>query len=334
MNQTIDTTVALPTLPELMTETDRPSRPPLALLANDQEWSARSLESILGPNGYAVLRAHTGRQALEMARSSLPDVVIVDARLPDIDGIDVCRTLRQDPRFSATTPIVITSAGEGARAQRLAAYRAGAWEYCTQPLDGEALVVKLDTFMRCKREVDRVRAESLVDQRTGLYNMRGLARRAQEIGNDAFRRHDALACLAVAPDLANGNGEEIAAATAERLTEQVSELFKKNGRVSDAIGRLGSLEFAIIAPATNAEGAKRLVARLQGVLQETLAEGGDGSAPPRIRAGYCAVPNFTESPVDAVEMILRAATALHHARQTHEDALVTSFDELPARAMP
>jgi diguanylate cyclase (GGDEF)-like protein len=332
MNQTIDTKVALPTLHEAMTETDRPSRPPLALLANDQEWSARSLESILGPNGYAVLRAHTGRQALEMARSSLPDVVIVDARLPDIDGIDVCRTLRQDPRFSATTPIVITSAGEGARAQRLAAYRAGAWEFCTQPLDGEALVVKLDTFMRCKREVDRVRAESLVDQRTGLYNMRGLARRAQEIGNDAFRRHDALACLAVAPDLANGNGEEIGAATVERLTEQVSELFKKKGRVSDAIGRLGSLEFAIIAPATNAEGAKRLVARLQGVLQETLSEDADGSAPPRIRAGYCAVPNFTESPVDAVEMILRAATALHHARQAHEDALVTSFDELPARA--
>jgi len=324
--------LALPTLPENMTETDRPSRPPLALLANDQEWSARSLESILGPHGYAVLRAHTGRQALEMARSSLPDVVVVDARLPDIDGIDVCRTLRQDPRFSATTPIVITSAGEGGRAQRLAAYRAGAWEYCTQPLDGEALVVKLDTFMRCKREVDQVRADSLLDERTGLYNMRGLARRAQEIGSDAFRRHDALACLAVAPDTADGNGDEIGAAAAERITEQVSQLFKAKGRVSDAIGRLGSLEFAIIAPATNAEGARRLVARLQGVLEETLASEGGASPPMRIRAGYCAVPDFAAASVDAVEMLLRAATALHHTRQNHDDGLVTSFDELPARA--
>ncbi|HJU69651.1 MAG TPA: response regulator [Gemmatimonadaceae bacterium] len=326
--------MALTTLEENMTETDRPSRPPLALLANDQEWSARSLESILGPHGYAVLRAHTGRQALEMARTSLPDVVVVDARLPDIDGIDVCRTLRQDPRFSATTPIVITSAGEGARAQRLAAYKAGAWEFCTQPLDGEALVVKLDTFMRCKREVDRVRAESLLDERTGLYNMRGLARRAQEIGSDAFRRHDALACLAVAPDTADGNGGEIGAAAAERVTERVSQLFKTKGRVSDAIGRLGSLEFAIIAPATNAEGARRLVARLQGVLEETLSADASSGLPMRIRAGYCAVPNFAEASVDAVEMLLRAATALHHTRQNHDDALVTSFDELPARATP
>ena len=67
---------------------------PLVLIANDQEWAARSLETLLGPNGYAVLRAYNGRQAVEMARSVQPDVVIVDLRLPDTDGLDVCRTLR------------------------------------------------------------------------------------------------------------------------------------------------------------------------------------------------------------------------------------------------
>ena len=72
--------------PRDQTETERPSRPPLALLANDQEWSARSLESILGPNGYAVLRAYTGRQALEMARSSLPDVVMSTRACPTSMG--------------------------------------------------------------------------------------------------------------------------------------------------------------------------------------------------------------------------------------------------------
>src|SRR5215218_1743776 len=82
-----------------MSPFDKPLRPPLVLVANDQEWSARSLESILGPNGYAVLRAYTGRQALELARSAQPDVVIVDVRMPDIDGLDVCEVLRDDPRF-------------------------------------------------------------------------------------------------------------------------------------------------------------------------------------------------------------------------------------------
>ena len=47
-----------------MPDRDMSQRPPLVLIANDQEWSARSLESILAPNGYAVLRAYTGIQAL------------------------------------------------------------------------------------------------------------------------------------------------------------------------------------------------------------------------------------------------------------------------------
>ena len=120
--------------------------PPLVLIANDQEWAARSLESILGPNGYSVIRAHTGRQALERARQAEPDLVILDAQMPDMHGIDICRALRDDPRFGATTPIIITTAGPSGRAQRLEAYRAGAWEFLGQPLDGEARLLKLRTY--------------------------------------------------------------------------------------------------------------------------------------------------------------------------------------------
>ena len=102
-----------------MPDRDMSQRPPLVLIANDQEWSARSLESILAPNGYAVLRAYTGIQALERARTARPDLVILDAQMPDVHGVDVCRELRGDPRFSATTPIIITTAGPSGRTQRL-----------------------------------------------------------------------------------------------------------------------------------------------------------------------------------------------------------------------
>ena len=77
---------------------------PLVLIANDQEWSARSLESILGPSGYSVVRAYTGQQALERVRTAQPDIIILDAQMPDLHGFEVCRQLRSDPRFSANTP--------------------------------------------------------------------------------------------------------------------------------------------------------------------------------------------------------------------------------------
>src|SRR6478736_599769 len=173
---------------------------PLVLIANDQEWSARSLESILGPSGYSVVRAYTGQQALERARTAQPDLIILDAQMPDVHGFEICRLLRSDPRFSATTPIIITTSGPSGRTQRLEAYRAGAWEFLGQPLDGESLLLKLATFLQCKIQVDVLREENLLDSGTGLYNMRGLARRAKEIGADALRRREALSCVVFAPE--------------------------------------------------------------------------------------------------------------------------------------
>jgi diguanylate cyclase (GGDEF)-like protein len=313
---------------------DMPQRPPLILVASDQEWAARSLESILGPNGYAVLRAFTGRQALELARTAQPDALIIDVRMPDLDGLHVCEALRDDPRFVPGTPIIVTASGASGRTQRLAAFRAGAWEFCTQPIDGEVLLLKLKTFLGAKREVDRVREESLLDQTTGLYNLRGLARRAREIGAEASRRHEALSCVAFAPDavpeLTSERGyDEVAA----RVVGHVGEVCRRAGRISDAIGRLGQAEFAIIAPATEARGAVRLVERLREEVEASPLAVDGAPRVLRLRAGYCAVPDFAESSVDAVEVLLRATTALRHASSSDLVSSIRAFDELPTGAM-
>lgn len=317
-----------------MSETEKLSRPPLVLLANDQEWSARSLESILGPNGYAVLRAYTGQQVLELARTAQPDLVIVDLRLPDVSGIDVCRALRDDPRFSRATPIVITSSGASEREQRIAAYEAGAWEYATQPLDGEVLLLRLNNFMQSKREIDRLRGESLLDPSTGLYNMRGLVRRAREISAEALRLHAPIACVAFTPVAEPAPGGESAAArnTTDRLVEHLGGVVRRAGRVSDAIGRLGPTEFAIVAPATGGPGAVRMMERLQEAIDAEPLRTDDASTRVRIRAGYCAVPNFAEAAVDAVEMLLRATTALRYARSDATGGDIKAFEEVPARS--
>lgn len=292
-----------------MTDRDKTARPPLVLIANDQEWSARSLESILAPKGYAVVRAYTGHQALERARVSQPDIVILDAQMPDLHGIEVCRQLRDDPRFSPTVPILITTAGPSGRTQRIEAYQAGAWEFLGQPLDGEALLLKLDTFVRAKLEVDRMRDESLLDQVTGLYNMRGLSRRAREIASEAFRRKHALACVVFVPEadaLTQGATED----AGRRVAAAMGEALRRIGRSSDAIGRLGPLEFAVIAPATGPEDAVRMVERLRQTVETQPIPLNGHSTTVELRAGYFAVPDFAKSNIDATEMLLRATTAL------------------------
>jgi len=314
-----------------MTESDRESPPPLVLLANDQEWSARTLESILGPRGFASIRAYTGKQALDLARRTQPDVIIVDASMPDVSGIEICQRLRQDLEFPLSTAIILTTAGPASRSQRLEAYTAGAWEFFSMPLDAEALILKLTLFIKAKREIDRWRSESLLDAGTGLYNVRGLARRAREIGADATRRHTPLACVAIStqPDeSSDGLGEPD---LEPREAEHFSDICRRTARSSDAVGRLGRTEFAIIAPATDEQGAVRLVERLREMV-EAIPLAHEGT--PRrfkVRAGYCAVPDFANSSVDAVELLLRAATALRHGRHADAKGPITAFDDVPVR---
>ncbi len=284
-------------------------RPPTVLIVNDQEWSARSVESVFVAEGYEVLRAFTGTQALQRAAETMPDVFLLDRQLPDVDGVEICRRLRADPRFGATTPIIITTAGQAGRAQRLEAFAAGAWDFIGQPIDGETLLLKVQTFLEAKRALDGVRADAFLDSATGLYTRRGLALRSREIASEAGRRHQALTCVVLSPDAPS---LESAILTAESLVLEVGKFFKTAGRAADAVGRLGPLEFGVIAPATSEDGAAQMVERLEAAVSGATRPIREGGVPIKFRASYFAIPNFAESPIDPIEMMDRAGAALRH----------------------
>lgn len=305
-----------------MTERTARSHPPLVLIANGQEWHTRSLESILGPHGYAVVRAYTGKQALERARSAQPDLVIIEAELPDLDGIEVCRQLRNEPVIGASTPILVTSPSHPTRQQRLGALRAGAWEYLTLPLDGEELQLRLDAYMRAKYEADRAREESLLDETSGLYNIRGLARRARELGSQAFRHEQSFACVVFSPDLGGKDSHEAERAVTAAVT-RLAKALRDSGRVSDAIGRLGPTEFAVIAPGADAEGAVRLAERLARALEGDEAAAG---SPFRMHAGYDAVANYKEAPIEPADMLVRATIAMRTSQSDREGGWIRAFE--------
>jgi PleD family two-component response regulator len=277
------------------------------------------------------VRAYTGRQALELARRTQPDVIIVDDGLPDISGLDICQRLRQDLEFSASTPIVVTTAGPAARAQRLDAHRAGAWEYLSLPVDADALILKLLVFVKAKRAIDHSREGGLLDSTTGLYNVRGLARRAREIGAEAARRHSPLACVAIATLPVAGPELTEPDELLPSLAEQVSDLCRRTARSSDAVGRLASSQFGFIAPSTDDRGAVRLVERLRETIEGSVFPEGERAHRLKVHAGYCAVGDFSSSAVDAVEMLLRAEAALRHVRASDSARNVSAFEDVPVR---
>ena len=136
----------------MVTKSIQPSRPTV-LIVDDQEWSARSLESVLGINGYRVVRVSSAHQAMEAAHTHPPDLLFINCTPSDDNGVDLCHSVRQDSRFRAGLPILLTALDPPTRAQRLAALRAGAWDFLSYPLDAEDLLLRLDAYLRARPEV-------------------------------------------------------------------------------------------------------------------------------------------------------------------------------------
>lgn len=310
-----------------MRDSGRGSRRPTVLIASHQEASSRSLASILVPGGYWVLKAYTGAQTRERARSAQPDVIVLDAILPDRDGLAVCRELRRDPLL-ANTPIIIVSPDHVTRQQRIEALRAGAWDYLGAPLDAEHLLLKIETFAHAKLEADRAREEGMLDQGTGLYNLHGLARRAQELASQASRQRAGFACIMFAPDFGElGSAAEPADEAVDTAVEQLAAALRATGRQSDAIGRVGPTEFAVVAFGTDAAGSVKLAERLAQAVYSGPDSRLGAAVRFRLRAGYYAVPDSRLRPADAAATVLRAAAAMRQSRSDQTDSWIRAFPD-------
>jgi DNA-binding response OmpR family regulator len=236
---------------------------PLVLLANADKWLTESIESVLTQGGYRVITTNKRQQVLEMARRQQPDAILVDLGLDQraSDNLTLCRALRAEGMISRATPIIVMTAGPALRQQQIDALRAGAWELRGDPLDMEELVLRLGVYVQGKLEIDRLNTEGMIDQISGLYNEAGVTRRASELAAFTAREGLPLACVVLAPlDGALSGG------AADRLAIAV----RRAGRVSDAIGRTGAVEFTVFAPATDETGAEGMVQRITDAVSSSV----------------------------------------------------------------
>src|SRR5437867_3485525 len=291
-------TVGLVDAPRLMPIRPRLTRPPRILIASDQNHALSDVVRSLGRRGYSVLRVFAEASVLERARTARPDVVVLDAALGDGESLDVSRALRADPSIGSGTPILLLVPTRPRREDHLTALRAGVWELVRQPLDVAGLLDKLDRYVLVKVERDGVSRRDLVDDVTGLYSTHGLARRAGELILQAARHNTSVACVAVAPDR---NGQDGGGDGVEAL-RGVARLLEASGRSSDAIGRIGPTEFAVVAAGVNRVGARQLAKRLR------------DSVGIELRAGYDAVGSRRAGALEARSLLARAARALEMAK--------------------
>jgi two-component system phosphate regulon response regulator PhoB len=119
---------------------------PTILVVDDEEDIVELVELNIVREGYKVLTCGTGEEALEIAHSKLPDLVILDLMLPGIDGLEVCRRLKNNPK-TEQIPIIILSA-KGEEADIVTGLELGADDYITKPFSGKVLVARVRRVLR------------------------------------------------------------------------------------------------------------------------------------------------------------------------------------------
>jgi DNA-binding response OmpR family regulator len=304
-------------------------RPPLALIACGDDWMSRALESVFQQPGYVVAHTRSGAQALELAKVANHDLLVLDESLSDVTARDVCRAIRDGAPFDHSIPVVITSPTPVDPRARMAAFVAGAWEYCGHPIDLEPVFAKLGTFLRGRGELVQARSEEFVNATTGLYTSFGLRQLAGKLGAQALRKHEPFACVAVAAQVHDREvGSSMLWKESAAGFADVAHVFREQSRQSDVVGHVGDSRFAILAPDTDATGARLLVARLQREIDKATR---NKSIPGeiRLRAGYSAVSDLASANVNVAELVHRAESALDHAPLKGDSDTIVSFDDLP-----
>jgi len=154
----IDPTPSLPAPPT------PPRKPPprgTIVVVDDEQPTLTLLVRLLTMEGYQVHTAVDGTTGLALVEHQLPDVVLLDVRLPGIDGFEVCRRIKQNPETRLTPVVMIT--GLHAREHRIEAIHAGADEFLSKPFDFEELRARVRSLLRIKRYTDELEsAESVI----------------------------------------------------------------------------------------------------------------------------------------------------------------------------
>jgi two-component system phosphate regulon response regulator PhoB len=116
------------------------------LVVDDEQEILELVKYNLAKDGYAVACVGSGEDALTATRSKMPDIIILDLMLPGVDGLEVCRRLKNDPK-TAHIPIVMLTA-KGGEADIVAGLELGAADYVTKPFSPRVLLARVKAVLR------------------------------------------------------------------------------------------------------------------------------------------------------------------------------------------
>lgn len=128
------------------------NKKPRILIVDDDERNLKLMGALISSYGYSFETAKNGIEAIEKAKQYLPDLIYLDIMMPEMDGYETCRRLREDNRFKQTPIVMVTALTD--RDSKLKGLEAGANDFLTKPFDACELIIRTKNLLRIKEYED------------------------------------------------------------------------------------------------------------------------------------------------------------------------------------
>jgi diguanylate cyclase (GGDEF)-like protein len=249
------------------------------LVVDDVPVNIQLLTTYLSAEGYQVISARDGQKAIEQVQTTHPDLVLLDVMMPALNGFEVCRLIKSDPKTKFIPVIMVTALNE--LSDKIKGIDSGADEFLTKPFHKLELLARVRSLLKQKElhdelqekvaELEKARAElqqlAITDGLTGLFNYRHFKEQLEHELSRAHRHSLHLSLIMTDIDHFKHYNDTNGHPAGDDVLRGIGSLLKSNIRNIDIAARYGGEEFALILPDASKEAAKVVADKIRRLVE-------------------------------------------------------------------
>jgi diguanylate cyclase (GGDEF)-like protein len=304
------TTLRLPALE--LPKVESCSRPQL-LIVDDQPLNVRLLHQIFRAD-HDVFVATSGADALAFCQTKIPDLILLDVVMPGIDGYEVCRQLKRDPRTHEIPVVFVTAQSDATEEEDGLA--AGAVDFIAKSASANVMRARVRTLITLKRQSDQLRSLARLDGLTGLANRRHFDDTLAAEWRRCARSAKPMSLILVDLDYFKRFNDRYGHQAGDSCLQQVASVLKAAfTRSFDLVARYGGEELVCLLPETSLEGAEAKAQMLERSVRELRIPHEDSEvAEGIITISVGVAVSMPASGAECAELILCADRSLYMAK--------------------
>ncbi len=268
---------------------------PKILLAEDNEEMLETLENIFRFYDFDVEKAENGKQAVELARETNPDLILLDGMMPVMDGFEACRILKSDKK-TKDIPIVFLTANYIEEKDKITGFELGADDYILKPFNSKELVARSKSILQRHTMLRKLKSENsklshekrkiatelqevlsrktpaaeeqiIIDSLTGVYTHSYFLKRLEEEFERAQRYETPLSLVLMGIEGFDKIKDKLGDEAASYILIKMANHLLSQTRTSDVLARSTQDNFLIILPHTSHEGALKEAERINATMR-------------------------------------------------------------------